>query len=77
MSDTQMKNIGQIQPAKKPAKDEISSGDQHSNPWPQMSWGEINTSQHVQNNNQIAREIVNFHDAPRRGIQSEIGAPFK
>src|SRR6202140_2079110 len=67
MSDSQIKNIGKIQPAKKPTKDKINSAYQHSSPRSQMSWGEIHTSQHVGKNNQIACEIVYFHcDSPRR-----------
>ena len=43
-----------------------------------MRWGEIHTSQHVGKNDQIAREIVDFHAlAPRRVIQAEIGSAFK
>src|ERR1700730_3655604 len=61
MRDSQMKNIGQIQPAKKPTKDKIDAADQHSSPRSQMSRGEIHASQHVENDNQIAREIVYFH----------------
>src|ERR1051325_2513609 len=61
MSDSQVENIGKIQPAKKPTKDEISSADQHSSPGSQMSWGGIHTSQHVENNNYIARDVVYFH----------------
>src|SRR6266850_5715494 len=60
MSDTQVKNIGQIQPAKKPTKDKINSAYQHSSPRSQMSWGKIQTSEQVGKNNQIAREIVYF-----------------
>src|SRR5277367_6622158 len=60
MSDSQMKNIGQIQPAKKPTKDRINSADQHSSPRSQMSWDEIDTSQQVGKNNQTAGEIVYF-----------------
>src|ERR1700739_1857427 len=60
-----MKNIGQIQSAKKPAKDKICPADQHSYPGSQMSWGEIHASQHIQQNNRIADEIVYFHgDSP-------------
>jgi hypothetical protein len=61
MSDPQMKNIGQVQPAKEPTKDKIYSAYQYSSPRSQMSRGEIYTSQHVGENNQIAREIVYFH----------------
>src|SRR5437879_9583680 len=61
MSNAQMKNIGQVQAARKPAKDKIDSADHQSGPRSQMRWGEIHTSQHVQNDNQIAREIVYFH----------------
>src|SRR5258708_15781916 len=61
MSDSQMENIGQIQPAKKPTKDKINSAYQHSSPRSQMSWGGIHASQHVGKNNQIACEIVYFH----------------
>src|ERR1043166_9468021 len=64
MSDTQMKNVGQIQPAKKPAKDQISSADQRSSPGSPVSWREIRTTLQVRNNNRIACQTVNFHDAP-------------
>jgi hypothetical protein len=59
-----MKNIGQIQPAKKPAKYEINCAYQHSSPRPQMSWGGIHASQHIRKNNQIAGDIVYFHGLP-------------
>jgi hypothetical protein len=42
-----------------------------------MSWGGVHTSQQVAQNNQIAREIVYFHDDPVGLIQTEIGDPFK
>jgi hypothetical protein len=64
MRDSQMKNIGQIQPAKKPTKDKINSSYQHPSPRSQMSWGGIHTSKHVGKNNQIASDIVYFHGAP-------------
>ena len=53
MSDSQMKNIGQIQPGKKPTKDKINAAYQHSNPRSQVGWGGIHTSEHVEKNNQI------------------------
>jgi hypothetical protein len=53
-----MKNVSQIQSAQKPAKDKISAAYQYGNPRPQMSWGKINTSQHIEENNQIAREVI-------------------
>ena len=62
MCDSQMKNIGQVQPAKKPAKDEINSAHQHSCPRSQMSRGGIHTSQRVGKNNKIACDVVYFHD---------------
>ena len=62
MRDSQMKNVGQIQAAKKPAKQEIYSADQHSGPGPQMRWGGIHASQDVKQNNQIACEVVDFQD---------------
>src|SRR5713226_8059446 len=68
MSDSQMKNVGQIQPAKKPTRDKINSAYQHSNPGSQMSWGGVHTSQHVGKNNQISCEIVYFHDGSPCGI---------
>jgi hypothetical protein len=77
MSDSQMKNIGQIQPAKKPTKDKVNSANQHSSPRSQMSWGGVDTNQHVGKNNQIACDIVDFHETPGGAIQTEIGAPFK
>src|SRR6266403_942384 len=77
MSDSQMKNIGQIQPAKNPTKDKINSAYQHSSPRSQMSRGGIHTSQHVAKNNQIACDVVYFHGGSRGVIQTEIGAPFK
>ena len=63
-----MKNIGQIQPANKPAKDKISSADQHSNPRSQMSWGGVHTSQHVETNNRVACDIVYFHGGSAREV---------
>src|SRR5689334_9373643 len=54
MSDTQMKNVGQIQPAEKPAKDQISSADQRSSPGSPISRRETRTAQQVENNNRIA-----------------------
>ena len=36
-----------------------------------MSWGEIHRSRYVGKNDRIAREIVNLHDASRRGIQAK------
>jgi hypothetical protein len=46
-----------------------------------MSWGGIRTSQHVEKNNQITRDVIDFHDdSPwtcRELIQTEIGAAFK
>src|SRR5882672_9443248 len=65
VSDSQMKNVGQIQAAKKPAKDKINSAYQHSNPRSQMSWGGVHASQHVSKNNQIAYDVVNFHVGSR------------
>ena len=44
MSDSQMKDVGQVQAAKKPTKNEINSADEHPEPGSQMSWGEIETS---------------------------------
>src|SRR5277367_2441366 len=63
-----MKNVGQIQPAHKPAKDKINCPDQDSNPGPQMRWGGIHTTQQVGENNQIACEIVYFHDDSPSGL---------
>jgi hypothetical protein len=62
MSDAEMKNIGQIQATEKPAKNKINRANQQSLPWSQVSGGKVQGSQHVGNNNQIAREIVYFHD---------------
>src|SRR5262249_7198711 len=67
MSDSQMKNIRQIQPAQKPTKDKINSADEQSHPGAQLSWRRIHTSQRVSENDQIALQIVDFHgDSPRR-----------
>jgi hypothetical protein len=30
-----------------------------------MNWGEKHASQYVENNDQVAREIIGFHDGPR------------
>jgi len=76
MSDTQMKNVGQTQPAKKPAKDQISSADQRSSPRSPISWREIRTTQQVGKNNRIACQTINFHDGSGRAIQAEIGVRF-
>src|ERR1043166_8103276 len=62
MSDSHMKNIGQIQPGKKPTKEKIDSAYQKPNPRPQLRRGGIHTSQHVGKNNQIACDVVYFHD---------------
>ncbi|HEY5039995.1 MAG TPA: hypothetical protein VIJ93_13075, partial [bacterium] len=56
MSDSQMKDIGQVQAAKKPTRHKINSAYQQSNPRSQMNCGVIQTSQHVGKNNQIASE---------------------
>src|ERR1044071_3613328 len=76
MSDTKMKNVGQTQPAKKPAKDQISSADQRSSPRSPISWREIRTTQQVENNDRIACQTVNFHDSSGPRIQPEIGVSF-
>jgi hypothetical protein len=68
MCDSQMKNIGQIQPAKKPAKDKINSAYQQASPRTQMSGGGIHASQQVDKNNQIACEVVCFHDDTPWGL---------
>src|SRR5258708_39734995 len=61
MSNSQIKNIGKRHTAKKPTKDKIDCAYQHSNPRSQMSWGGIHASQHVEQNNQIACDIVDSH----------------
>jgi hypothetical protein len=71
MRDSQMKNIGQIQPGEKPAEDKINSADQQSGPSSQVSWGGIHTSQHVEKNYQIAGDVVDFHDDPAWGDSSK------
>src|SRR5580658_1356885 len=68
MSDSEMKNIGQIQAAHEPAKDEINCPYEQSAPGPQMSRSEIHTGERVGNNNQIAHEIVDFHDRSPVGL---------
>src|SRR5258707_6477141 len=77
VSDSQMENIRQIQPAHKPTKDKIDSRDQQSNPGSQMSWGGIHTSQHVAQNNQIARDIVYFHCGSPGGYSIRNGGLFQ
>src|SRR5258706_6418460 len=76
MSDTQMKNVGQTQPAKKPAKDQISSADQRSSPRAPISLREIRKTEQVETNNRITCYIVNFHDGSGWAIQPEIGVRF-
>src|SRR5580693_6812071 len=68
MSDSEMKNVGQIQAAEKPAKNKINRADQQSFPWSQVSRSGIHARQHVGTNNQIAREIVYFHDRSSSGV---------
>jgi hypothetical protein len=70
MSDSQMKNIRQIQPGKKPTRNKINSAYQQSNPRSQMRRREIHTSQQVTQNNQIAGDIVYFHEVSRWGYSS-------
>jgi hypothetical protein len=60
-----MKDISQIQSAHEPAEDKVSSAYQDSSPGAQMNWGEKHASQYVENNDQVAREIIGFHDGPR------------
>jgi hypothetical protein len=65
MSDTQMKNVGQKQAAKKPTKNKIDCADQQSSPRSQMRRREIHRSERVEKNNQVTNEIVDFHgDSP-------------
>src|SRR5437762_9712635 len=47
MSDSQMKNIGQIQPAHKPTKNQVSSAHYNPRPRSQLSWSGIHTSHQV------------------------------
>src|SRR5579859_2066095 len=77
MSDSQMKNVGQIQAAHKPTKNEINCADQHPDPGSQMSWGEIQTSQHVGQNNQITCDVVDFHDDSRLGHSNRNRSAFQ
>src|SRR5579859_1480151 len=65
MNDAQMEHIGQIQPAHEPAKNKISAADQQCSPGAQMSRSEKHASQQIEKNNQIAREIIGFHDGSR------------
>src|SRR6266436_630327 len=77
VSDSQMKNIGQIQPAKKPTKNKINSAYQHSSPRSQMSRGGVHTSQQVGKNNQIACKIVYFHYGSRCGYSNRNRSSFQ
>src|SRR5579864_2436317 len=77
MSDSQMKNVGQIQPGEKPAKDKIDCPDQQTGPRSQMSRGGIHTSQQVANNNQIADEVVDFHDGSPASFERKSGSPVR
>jgi hypothetical protein len=72
-----MKNVGQIQAAKKPAKDKVNSAYQHSSPRSQMSWGGVHTSQHVAKNNQIACDVVYFHDGSPWGYSNRNRSSFQ
>src|SRR6266851_2238864 len=62
MRNSHMKNIRQIHPGKKPTTDKINPADQQSSPRSQLSRGEVRTSQHVNQNKQIAGDVVDFHD---------------
>src|SRR5579863_8144430 len=62
VSNPQMKYISQEQSTHKPAKNKISRADRESLPRPQVSRSRINAGQHVEKNDEIAAEIVNFHD---------------
>jgi hypothetical protein len=61
MSNPQVKNIGQVQPGKKPAEYEVSCANQQARPGPELRRGAIHAGEHVQNNDQIANDIVYFH----------------
>src|SRR5215469_2012114 len=62
MGNSQMEDIGQIQAAEKPAKNKIASADQQSLSRPQVSGSGIDRSQHVEKNDQIADDVIYFHD---------------
>jgi len=61
--DSQMQNIGQVQPGYKPAKDKIRGADEQTYPRPPLSWRRIHTSHQVEKNDQIADCVVTFHEA--------------
>src|ERR1700722_7031925 len=73
MSDSQVQNVGQIHTAKKPTKNKINRANQHPPPRSQMSWGEIHTCQHVEQNNRIADDIVCFHDGSAGSFKQKSG----
>jgi hypothetical protein len=78
MSDSEMKNVSQIQATEKPAKNKINRADQQPLPQSQVSRRGIHVRQHVGTNNQIAHKIVYFHGGSLvGGIQPEIGTRFK
>src|SRR5438128_10119150 len=77
VSASQMKNVSQKQAAKKPPKDKINSAYKHSNPRSQMIWGGVQTSQHVSKNDQIACDVVNFHDGSRWAYSNRNGSAFQ
>src|SRR5215469_5151069 len=62
MGNSQMEDIGQIQATEKPAKNKIASADQQSLSRPQLSRSGIDRSQHVEKNDQIADDVIDFHD---------------
>src|SRR5947209_6990368 len=67
MNDAQVEHISQIQPAEQPAENKISAADQYSGPGSQMSRGEKHTGQQIEQDNQIAHEIIGFHDDSKAG----------
>src|SRR5262249_51898821 len=79
MGDSHVKDIGQVQPGEKPAKDEIDSADQQADPRSQMSRSEIHAGQRIEQNDQIAVEVVDFHEewVSARGYSSRNSTGFQ
>ena len=74
VGDTQMEKVRQVQAAKEPTKDEISGGYQCASPRSQVRWGEIDADKHVGKHDQIAGEIVDFHQCSASGYSSRKNA---
>ena len=57
-----MKDIGEVQSRKEPAKNKVSHPDYESIPRPPLRRSRIHTSEHVEKNDEITSDVIDFHE---------------